>query len=74
MARLSYVAAVRQLDQALRAFDESDIPMDPGDLRTPPPWTTEHYALITTVADRFHQVVELRHRWDGMRTGYREPH
>ena len=46
-ARASYIAAVRRLDAALRAFDDSGTPMDPGpDVDEPYPWAADQISII----------------------------
>ena len=69
--RLRYVGSVRRLDSALKVFDGSDIPMDPGGGAQPIPWTREHVRMITEVAEAFADVVTLRRDWDRLRLGGR---
>jgi len=73
-ARTAYLAAVRRLDHALRRFDGSGIPMDPGPDFEPRPWTREHVQVIRSVATSFREVIERRRHWDSLRTEYRPPH
>jgi len=73
-ARSAYLGAVRTLDRALRAFDGSDIPMDPGVGDEPIPWTPQHTQTIRTVAAAFRDVVERRRSWDWLRRDWQEPH
>ena len=71
--RQRYLGSVRRLDSALRAFDGSDIPMDPGRGAQSLPWTREHVAVITAVAEAFAEVVALRRDWDRLRLGGHRP-
>jgi hypothetical protein len=73
-ARASYIGAVRRLDRALRRFDESDIPMDPGPDREPYPWTAHHIGLILELRDAISVVVTTRRDWDRMRHEWLPPH
>jgi hypothetical protein len=66
-ARASYIGAVRRFDRALRRFDVSDIPMDPGPDREPYPWTGHHVALVLELIDALTAVITTRRTWDGMR-------
>jgi hypothetical protein len=73
-ARMAYVAAVRRLDVAMREFDESDIPMDPGPGPEPRPWTPHHVALMREVVAAFSAVLDRRRAWDGLRREWTPPH
>jgi hypothetical protein len=73
-ARASYIGAVRRFDQALRRFDESDIPMDPGPDREPYPWTAHHVALILELRDSITLVANTRREWDHLRREWFPPH
>ena len=73
-ARASYIGAVRRLDRALRRFDESDIPMDPGPDREPYAWTAHHVGLIVELRDAITLVVSTRRDWDRMRREWLPPH
>ena len=73
-ARASYVGAVRRLDRALRRFDESDIPLDPGPDREPYPWTAHHVVIILDVRDAFTAVAVTRRDWDRLRRDWVPPH
>jgi len=73
-ARLAYVAAVRRLDRALRRFDESGIPMDPGPGREPFPWTPEQVRLILAVSQGFRDVIDRRRTWDELRREWHPSH
>jgi hypothetical protein len=71
--RLRYIGSVRRLDGALKAFDGSGIPMDPGGGAHPLPWTREHVSVITEVAEAFAEVVTSRRDWDRLRLGGHRP-
>jgi hypothetical protein len=73
-ARASYIGAVRRFDRALRRFDVSDIPMDPGPDREPYPWTAQHVALILELIDALTTLAATRRAWDGMRREWISPH
>jgi hypothetical protein len=73
-ARRGYVAAVRQLDAALRRFDQCGIPMDPGPGSEPYPWSAEHVQIMLTVHAAFGRVIEARRRWDRLRRDEARPH
>jgi len=73
-ARASYVGAVRRLDRAMRRFDESDIPMDPGPGREPYPWTAQHIGLILELREAIILVADTRRDWDRMRREWVAPH
>jgi hypothetical protein len=67
-ARPAYIAAVRRLDSALRAFDDSGMPMDPGpDEDRPHPWTQRHIRIVKETAEAFVEVVATRREWDALR-------
>ena len=74
LARAAYIGAVRRLDLALRRFDNSDIPMDPGPGREPRPWTADHVALVRDVAEAFAAVLDRRRTWDRLRREWVPPH
>jgi hypothetical protein len=74
LARAAYVGAVRRLDVAMRQFDNSDIPMNPGPGPEPRPWTAEHMAMMTEVAEAFGAVVHRRREWDRLRRDWAPPH
>lgn len=71
---MAYISAVRRLNQALTAFDNSGMPMDPGPGRDPLPWTPEQYRAIVATAVAFHDVVERRREWDGLRREWHPAH
>jgi hypothetical protein len=73
-ARTAYLAAVRRLDHALRRFDDSGMPMDPGPGTQPYPWTREQHQTIRAVATGFREVIERRAAWDSLRDAHRAPH
>ena len=73
-ARASYIGAVRRFDRALRAFDESDTPMDPGPDREPYPWTAHHVALLLELRDSITLTVTTRRDWDLLRREWIAPH
>jgi hypothetical protein len=67
LARTAYVAAVRRLDAALRAFGASDIPMDPGPGPQPRPWTRRHVSVLRELVTALTAVLDRRREWDVMR-------
>lgn len=67
-ARARYRAAVRQLDQALRRFDDCDIPLDPGQGPEPHPWTREHVEIVLDVLNGFRALAHTRRAWDALRS------
>ena len=73
-ARASYIGAVRRFDRALRRFDASDIPLDPGPDREPYPWTAQHIGLVLELTEALNAVVATRRAWDGMRREWVSPH
>jgi hypothetical protein len=73
-ARASYIGAVRRLDRAMRRFDDSDIPLDPGPDREPYPWTATHVALVLELIEALRGIAATRRSWDGMRREWVEPH
>jgi hypothetical protein len=73
-ARVAYVAAVRRLDAALRRFDDSDIPMDPGTGREPYPWTAEHIKILRALYVALGETVQARRSWDMMRREWHPSH
>lgn len=74
-ARLAYLAAVRRLDAALRRFDNSDIPLDPGPAgRDPYPWTREHVQIVLAVTKAFSDVARARRVWDNLRREWQPGH
>lgn len=71
-ARTAYVAAVRRLDKALQAFDDSGAAMDPGPNPADPlPWTPEQRAIIRATAVAFRDACERRDEWDALRLEFR---
>jgi hypothetical protein len=73
-ARASYIGAVRRLDRALRRFDVSDIPLDPGPDREPYPWTAQHISLVLELLEALTALAATRRAWDGMRREWIAPH
>jgi hypothetical protein len=73
-ARTAYIGAVRRLDHALRRFDDSGMPMDPGPGPEPYPWTREQHSIISAVSSAFREVIVRRTEWDTLRDEYRTPH
>jgi hypothetical protein len=73
-ARVAYVAAVRRFDQALRRFDESDIPLDPGTGRDPYPWTAEHVKILRALHTAIAETIDARRSWDMMRREWTPSH
>lgn len=65
--RANYIGAVTRLDEALRAFDDSGMPMAPGSGPEPYPWTREQVEIITTVHKAFGDVIDARRTWDAHR-------
>jgi hypothetical protein len=74
LARTAYIAAVRRLDAALRIFDASDIPMDPGPGPHPRPWTAAHVTMMRELVAAFTAVVDRRREWDRLRREWTPPH
>ena len=72
-AAVQYVASVRRLDAALRAFEASDIPMDPGHGPEPLPWTPQHLQVMIEAAAAFNQVIARRRTWDALRREFGRP-
>jgi hypothetical protein len=66
-ARRAYDAAVRALDAAMRRFDESDIPMNPGPDSEPYPWTAEHVQIMLDLHAALGEVINARRTWDRLR-------
>jgi hypothetical protein len=73
-ARMAYIGAVRRLDVAMRHFDASDIPMDPGPGPQPRPWTARHVAIMREVVEAFTAVLDRRREWDRLRRDWTPPH
>ena len=73
-ARASYIGAVRRFDRALRRFDASDIPLDPGPDPEPYPWTKQHIALILELGAALNALTATRRAWDGLRREWLSPH
>jgi hypothetical protein len=73
-ARAAYLGAVRRFDVALRRFDDSGIPMDPGPGPDPYPWTVRHVSIIQELAGAITVVIARRREWDGLRREWVEPH
>jgi hypothetical protein len=72
-ARRAYMEAVRKLDAALRRFDESNIPIDPGPGPDPYPWTPDDVRIVLDVTAAFNELTRTRQQWDRLRgyTGHR---
>jgi len=73
-ARTAYLGAVRRLDEALRAFSASRVPLDPGHAPEPRPWSRQHVQVMRELAAAFAEVIDRRRSWDGMRREWRPPH
>lgn len=66
--RATYLGAVRRFDAALKAFDDSGAPMDPGPVeREPYPWTRQHVEILRELHEAIGQVIEARRTWDAFR-------
>jgi hypothetical protein len=63
----AFIGAVRRLDEALRRFDESGMPMDPGPSAEPYPWSADHVQIVLDVHAAFGEVIDARRAWDRMR-------
>jgi hypothetical protein len=74
LARTAYIAAVRRFDLALRQFDASDIPMDPGSGPTPRSWTSDHIAIMRELVEAVAEVFSRRRDWDESRRDWRPQH
>jgi hypothetical protein len=74
LARAAYIGAVRRLDAALREFDTSDIPMDPGPGSEPLPWTRRHVEMLRATIVAFVEVLDRRRHWDRLRREWAPPH
>lgn len=70
---MAYLAAARRAQHALQRFDHSGIPMDPGsaDPMHPLEWTQEQRQIIRNVAFAFHETIERRQEWDGLRRDFK---
>lgn len=73
-ARAAYLGAVRRLDRALRRFDTSDIPLDPGRDPEPYPWTSQHIAIVLELLEAINGLVATRRAWDRLRREWVAPH
>lgn len=73
-ARVAYVAAVRRFDAAMKRFDDSDVPLDPGPGREPYRWTAEHVKIMTAVAVAVREVIGTRRTWDMLRREWHPSH
>jgi hypothetical protein len=71
---MSYVAATRRFDDALRSFSAANVPLDPGRRANPIPWTRTHVAVMREFLAALAEVIEKRRDWDGMRREWRPPH
>lgn len=66
--RAAYLGAVRRFDSALKAFDDSGTPMDPGPFGTEPhPWTRQQVEILLELQTALAQVIEDRRTWDAFR-------
>ena len=74
LARTTYIGAVRRFDAALRHFDASDIPMDPGPGPQPRPWTAQHVAIMRELVEAVTVVVNRRRERDRLRREWTPPH
>lgn len=73
-ARIAYVAAVRRFDKAMKRFDDSDVPLDPGPDREPYPWTAEHVKIMVALWAAIGDTIKARKTWDGMRREWHPTH
>ncbi len=73
-ARSRYLGAVRNLDVAMRAFSQADVPFDPGPRGDPVPWSREHVAVMIRCARAWAEVVERRREYDAIRREFTPPH
>jgi hypothetical protein len=73
-ARAAYIGAVRQLNAAMRDFDDSGMPLDPGPGPEPYPWTARHVQIVNAVIGAFSQLRDRRREWDGLRRDWVSPH
>jgi hypothetical protein len=62
--RVRYLeAAVRFLD-ALRHWELSGMPMDPGPVDESRPWTEAHHRAVSAVLDALVELRDARRAWD----------
>jgi hypothetical protein len=73
-ARAAYINAVRRLDTAMRNFDNSGIPLDPGPAPEPYPWSPRHVLIMQELAGAAVSIVDRRREWDGLRREWVAPH
>jgi hypothetical protein len=73
-ARSAYLSAVRRLAQAMNAYQQADVPLDPGTGRDPIPWTREHVTVMIACAQAWRDVVTTRRAYDGIRRDWQSPH
>ncbi len=74
-ARVAYVGAAGRFRQALDAFDNSGMPMDPGpDVYEPYPWTDVQWQIFRDFVRAVDELVDTRRTWDGMRREWRPAH
>jgi hypothetical protein len=65
-ARSAYIGALRRLAQAMTAFHEAQVPLDPDERWQLTAWTREHVTVMRACADAWPAAVEARRVYDAL--------
>ncbi len=65
-ARSAYLGALRRLANAMTAFHDATVPLDPDERGRLSPWTHEHVVVMRACATAWPAVVEARRRYDAL--------
>lgn len=75
-ARTAFVAAARELQDALTEWDAAGVPLDPAGLMGGPvrEWTRDDVRVTVRVTRAFRELVETRRAWDQLRREFKPSH
>jgi hypothetical protein len=65
-ARSAYIGALRRLAQAMTAFHDARVPLDPDERGQLTAWTREHVTVMRACAEAWPAVVESRRLYDAL--------
>ncbi len=65
-ARSAYIGALRRLAEAMNAFHEAGVPLDPDAQGRLAPWTREHVTVMRRCAQAWPEVVAARRLYDAL--------
>ena len=65
LARTAYLGALQRLAEAMNAFNEAAVPLEPDEQGELTPWARTHVQVMRACALAWPDVVEKRREYDG---------